>query len=97
MGTTTNGYQVERQMVFYNIDMLPLTLQLKAEVSTSLQPWHKNNASAGGNFEETEKVFIYLSTNGPAQGYFPKPKKSIIVEKSAKVECAKTRFNDLGF
>ena len=84
-------------MIQYGINMLPLTIQLKAAVPTSLQPWYTDNATAGGNFEEIETVFSSLLSKGPARGYFPNLTKSILAVKHAMVKRAKARFNHLEF
>ena len=84
-------------MIIYGIGMLLLTLQLKAAVPTSLQPWFVKDAAVGGGFEEVTEVFRLLATTVPARGYFPKPTKSILVVKPAMVERAKAHFDHLGF
>ena len=84
-------------MILYDIIMLPLTLQLKATVPTSLQPWYTDDATAGGDFEKIEEIFSLLLSKGPARGYFPKPTKSILAVKPAMVERTKARSNHLRF
>ena len=84
-------------MILYGIRILPLTLQLKAAVSTCLQPWYTDIAAVGGSFVEIKKVFNLLQITGPARGYFPEPTKSILAVKPAMVEHAKAHFDHLGF
>ena len=46
-------------MILYVISMLPLTLQLKVDVTTSFQPLYADNTAAGRTFEEIEKICSY--------------------------------------
>ena len=84
-------------MTLYGIGVLPLALQLKAAVPTSLQPWYADDATTGGEFDEINKVFSLLQTMGPVRRYFPKPTKSVLVAKPMMVERTKARFDNLGF
>ena len=84
-------------MIFYDSVMLLLTIQLTVVVTTCLQHWYADNTTAGGIFDEIERVFILLQSKGLARGYFPNPTKSIMVVKPSMVEYAKARFNLLGF
>ena len=84
-------------MILYGLVMLPLTLTLKAVVSTALQPLYADDAAIGGNLDEMIKAFNLLQAIGPTKGYFPKLTKSILVVKPAMFEQAKARLDHLGF
>jgi hypothetical protein len=77
--------------------ILPLIRQLKAELPQVEQPWHADDAGAGGKFEDIRRLFRRLEEIGPTYGYFPEPSKSILVVRQPNLEAAQIAFPDFGF
>jgi hypothetical protein len=62
------------------------------------QPWHADDAGAGGEFEDIRQLFRRLEEIGPKNyGCFPEPSKSILVVRQHDLEAAQNAFPDFGF
>ena len=59
------------------------------------QLWYADDASAGGSRKDSHEWFAMVCSCGPGFGYFPKPKKSILVNEHFKLE-AEALFRELG-
>jgi hypothetical protein len=68
---------------------LPLTPQLKADFPEAEQPWHANDARAGGNFSEIRRFFGKVKEIGPNFGCCPEPSKMVAANSSASRLSAK--------
>jgi hypothetical protein len=77
--------------------ILPLISQLKAELPQVEQPWHADDAGAGGKFEDIRRLFCRFKEIGPNYGYFPEPSNSILVVRQHNLEAAQNAFPDFGF
>jgi hypothetical protein len=79
--------------------ILPLIGLLKAEFPKVQQPWHADDAGAGGNFNKICSFFHKLEEIGPNFGHFPEPLKSIlpVVRQHDFEQAAQKRFPDFGF
>ena len=84
-------------MFAYGLGILPLIRVLKTEFPDVEQPWHADDAGAGGKFEEIRHIFRRLEEIGPNYGYFPEPAKSILVVRQHNLEAAQKAFPDFGF
>jgi hypothetical protein len=84
-------------MFAHGTGILPLIRQLKAELPQVEQPWHADDAGAGGEFEDIRRLFRRLKEIGPNYGYFPEPSKSILVVRQHDLEAAQNTFPDFEF
>jgi hypothetical protein len=84
-------------MFAHGIGILPLICQLKAEFPAVEQPWHANDAGAGGKFDGTRSMFLRLDEIGPDFGYCPEPLKSMLAAQEHNLEAAEKAFSDLEF
>jgi membrane-associated PAP2 superfamily phosphatase len=73
-------------MVMHGVALLPLIGILKKGVSDVHQPWHADNAGAGGRFQNVRLCLEKLQEFGPPRGCFPEPQKSILVAKDQNEE-----------
>ena len=58
--------------------------------------WYADDASTGGSLPDLHEWFFLVCSHGPAFGYFPEPRKSVLVVNSHFKMEAKTAFYDLG-
>jgi hypothetical protein len=77
-------------MAMYAISIAPLGKEGK---SLSQQIWYADDAAAGDTLERLRKWFDFLLLRGPKYGYFPQPKKCILVVKEHKLDEAKKLFS----
>ena len=66
-------------MVAYGISILPLTSNLKREISDVTHPWYAEDAVVLGKFAIIEIYFNSLTHQGPGRGYYSKPSKSVLI------------------
>ena len=71
------GYPLS--MVAYDIRVLPLTKQLKAEYPDINQTWYAGDSNALGIFTSIEICFNFLKQFGPGHGYYTIPLKSVMI------------------
>ena len=58
--------------------------------------WYADDASAGGLLPDLHEWFSLVCSRGPAFGYFPEPRKSVlVVSQNFKME-AEAMFSNLG-
>ena len=72
-------------MIAYGIGIIPLINSLKREV----QPWYADDAGALGMSARLETYFDLLASQGPGQGYYPKPTKSVVILCPENTEARK--------
>jgi len=82
-------------MFMYAIGTLPLIRSLSNPARWT-QLWYADDASAGGSISELHEWFSLVCSSGPAFGYFPEPRKSILVVNEHFRTEAETMFSDLG-
>jgi hypothetical protein len=75
-------------MFAYEIGILPLIRQLKAEFPQVEQPWYADDAGAGAKLDEIGRFFRQLREIGPLFGYYPEPTKSILIVRQHNLEEA---------
>ena len=83
-------------MIAYGIGVLPLIRELREAHPRVTQPWHADDAGAGGTFIDAHANFQYLQARGPARGYYPEPTKNILVVALGNVARAKEHFREIG-
>ena len=66
-------------MVAYDIGFLLLIKRLRSAYPDIIQPWYSDNAGALGMYDNLEQYFNSRNFNGPDQGYYPDPTKSILI------------------
>jgi hypothetical protein len=84
-------------MFAYGVGILPLIRVLKEEFPEVEQPWYADDAGAGGKYDAIRRLFIRLQDIGPSFGYFPEPKKSVMIVPRHNLESARAAFADLNF
>ena len=84
-------------MFAYGIEIIPIIKHLKSMYPDVTQPWYADNYGALGMFDHLEKYFEALRRNGPEQGYFPNPTKSILVVHLQKLELGEEFRRRHGF
>jgi hypothetical protein len=84
-------------MVMCGVGLLPLIRILKKAVPDLFQPWHADDAGAGGRFQKIRLYFEKLQVHGPPRGYYPEPSKSVIIVEEQNKKKAETCFKDFGF
>ena len=84
-------------MIVYGIATLPIIQKLKSLQLQALQIWYADDASIGGKFEVIKKLFQLLQTEGPKYGYFPEPKKCVLIVHPNAITHAKEYFKSLQF
>jgi hypothetical protein len=78
--------------------ILPALIRLlKAEFPQVEQPWHADDAGAGGKFEDIRRLFRRPEEIGLSFGYFLEPSKSILGVRQLNLEAAQKAFPDFGF
>ena len=82
-------------MAFYAVGILPLIKALK-DPGNGVQVWYADDSSKEGKLESVHAWFEQLKSLGPGFGYFPEPKKSVLVVAEADLGHAKTLFGDCG-
>ena len=65
-------------VVSYMIGILLMIKHLNSMYPAITQPWYAANSGALGMFDNLERYFNLLKLNGPDQGYYPNPTKSIL-------------------
>ncbi len=82
----------------YGIAIKPLIDNLSDVVDTSKckQAWYADDSSAGGELVEMRKWWDELYSAGPKYGYFPLPKKTILIVKPEHLEKAERVFAGTG-
>jgi hypothetical protein len=93
----TQGYPLS--MFAYGIGILPLIRLLKVEFPAVEQPWYVDDAGVGGKFTEIRRFFSKLQETGPNPnfGYYPEPRKSILVVPQHNLEATRVTFPDFIF
>ena len=82
-------------MFMYAIGTLPLICSLNNPTRWT-QLWYADDASAGGLLPDLHEWFSLVCSRGPAFGYFPEPRKSVlVVSQNFKME-AEAKFSNLG-
>ena len=66
-------------MIAYGTGVLPLIRELQGDHPRVTQPWYSDNAGTGGEFTNILEHLRDLQAQGPVQGYYPEPTKSILV------------------
>ena len=80
-------------MSMYAIALVPLVKRL---LDACKQIWFADDASGCDTFEKLRLWFGMLMKIGPIYGYYPKPKKCILISKSDRLERAQKVFSDTG-
>ena len=81
-------------MAKYGVATKPLIDKLSNAVNTDncKQVWFADDSSAAGKLLELKKWWDVLGQIGPQYGYFPLPKKSILIVKAEFKELAEEIF-----
>jgi len=79
-------------MILYGIALLPLAETLKKALPSTTQPWYADDACAMGRAHQLNKFMTLLQRHGPPRGYFPEPRKSIVICRTA---AEQTRLTEL--
>ena len=66
-------------MIAYGIGILPLIRNLKRYLHDVMQPWNTDDTRSLGTLAIIETYFNFLTRQGPGNGYYPKPPKSVLV------------------
>jgi len=82
-------------MFMYAIGTLPLIRSLNNPTHWT-QLWYADDASAGGLLPDLRQWFSLLCSRGPDFGYFPEPRKCILVVNEQFRAEAEAVFRDLG-
>ena len=61
------------------------------------QIWYANDTGAGGPFDKIKEYFRQLQKEGPLWGYYPQPRKSMIIVTEDNKEEVKESFREEGF
>ena len=84
-------------MLMYGIGTLPIIHQLNSLRTEAMQLWYADDASIGGKFANICKMFDKLTEIGPRFGYFPNPKKCILLVHKQCLSAALAYFKQYGF
>ena len=85
-------------MPFYAIGIKPLIDDLRNTVNPNdcAQCWFADDSSAAGKLLEIKKWWDRLCVQGPKYGYFPLPRKTVLIVKEHMKEVAEEIFNGTG-
>ena len=91
---TTQGDPVA--MAMYGLGIKPLTDNLSNAVDLNhcKQSWYADDSSAAGQLEEMKIWWEELCKSGPNYGYFPLPKKTVLIVKPEYHERASKIFEN---
>ena len=78
-------------MVLYDINLAPLTEELRAANPGLLSPFYTDDAAFDGLARRSPQVLKLLMERGPDQGYLPKPAKSLFISNTPGKEGAARR------
>jgi hypothetical protein len=84
-------------MVLCGLALTPLSEQLRLAVPSVVQPWHADDAAMEGPVSGIARAMRLLQEQGPAQGYYPEPAKSIFVAHTETLEEAKKVLSEFDF
>ena len=90
---TTQGDPLS--MAFYACGVLPLIRLLK-DPAKGVQMWYADDSTKGGKLREVKAWFELLKAQGPGYGYFPEPKKSVLVVAERDLQEAREVFGANG-
>ena len=81
-------------MAMYGIAIKLLIDKLSDTVDTDIcrQAWYADDSLSGGKLEEMRKWWDQLCKSGPKYGYFPLPKKTILIVKPEHITEAERVF-----
>ena len=82
-------------MFIYAVGTLPLIRSLH-HPERRIQVWYADDASAGAALEELKEWLSDLMRLGPSYGYYPEPKKSVLVVSSKFLADAHRIFDGVG-
>ena len=88
---TTQGCPLA--MAMYAVALIPLVRELK-ELAT--QVWYADDATGVDKLENLKAWFDKLLERGPLYGYFPQPKKCVLIVREEKLKLAKELFKSMG-
>ena len=88
---TTQGCPLA--MAMYAIALIPLIKELKP---LSKQVWYADDATGVDTIENLKVWFDKLLERGPLYGYFPQPKKCVLIVREEKEKLAKDLFKKTG-
>ena len=85
-------------MAMYGIALKPLTDNLAAAVDPDhcKQVWYADDSTAAGKIVEMRKWWDTLCQQGPEYGYFPLPRKTVLIVKPEEKEKAINAFLGTG-
>ena len=66
-------------MIAYGLVILPLIKDLKRDLPDVNLPWYADDSVALGTFAIIEAYFHSLKRQGPVQGHYTEPSKSILI------------------
>jgi hypothetical protein len=78
-------------MLLYSIAVMPLIRRLEEE-SVVTQNWYADDAAAVGELDNVMEWMGKLLQHGPKYGYYPEPKKSILIVHPDYMNKAKEMF-----
>jgi hypothetical protein len=88
---TTQGCPLA--MAMYAIALIPLVKELKP---LAKQVWYADDATGADTITNLKIWFDKLLERGPLYGYFPQPKKCVLIVKAEKESLARETFQDTG-
>ena len=88
---TTQGCPLA--MAMYALTLSPLVREL---IPLCRQIWYADDASGCDDLIRLRTWYDTLCEKGPLYGYYPSPKKCVLVVKAGKLEAAKASFKDTG-
>ena len=83
-------------IIAYGIGVLPLIRELQGAHPRVTQPWYADDAEAGGKIPQIMEHLKDLQAQGPAQGYYQEPTKSILAVAPGNVAQSEEHFWGLG-
>jgi hypothetical protein len=66
----------------------------KSQGDKPTQVWFADDGQGGGSLKQVRTLWDRVQRFGPGFGYYPKPKKTILIVKEDKENAAKTLFKD---
>ena len=85
-------------MALYALGIKPLINHLDNIVNSDecAQCWFADDSSAAGKLKEIRKWWDELHSSGPKYGYYPLPRKTVLIVKEELVDEAKRIFENTG-
>ena len=83
-------------MALYAVSIMPLIRRLQNANSEVTQAWYADDDAAGGTVMALSQYWSDIQRTGPDFGYFPNPKKTVLLVKPEFLQEAKRMFSSSG-